>query len=317
MRLVVTLQATRRCTVRFNRRIFSRSKPREKTILSSLGYSVFRLVRVFYWWVNIERLSMYQAIVLMFSLFLSISVLAFSNGATGTLLTLRITEAGFSPLAVGFISSGYFAGMIAGPFYAQRLIAFIGYIRSFAAFGSTFSAALLLHPFLVDPVLWTMLRAIEGVCIVGMYICAESWINEKTTNDIRGQVFSIYALLVMGMVSLGQFVLKVPDASGIATFVLVSALASLAVVPVAITKVEAPPPPQLSKIDFAELYAISPLAVIAALSTGALQGAAYGLGPIYAQYLGLDVSGVTWVYVYAARWGGGGHLAVRLAIGSR
>jgi len=237
---------------------------------------------------------MLQAIVLMFSLFLSIGMLAFSNGAAGTLLALRITESGFSSLAVGFIASGYFTGMIVGPFYAQRLITNIGYIRAFAAFGSTFSAALLLHPFWVDPWLWTTLRTVEGVCMVGMYICAESWINEKSTNEIRGQVFAIYAMLVMAMVSLGQLVLNVPDSSGIATFVLISALASLAIVPIAITRVDPPPPPRLAKLDIRELYHISPLAIITAIATGAVHGAAYGLGPVYAKSLGLDVEAVTW-----------------------
>ena len=237
---------------------------------------------------------MLQAITLMFSLFLSIGILAFSNGAAGTLLALRISEAGFTSLSVGFISSGYFVGMILGPFYVQRLVTHIGYIRAFAAFGSTLSAALLIHPFWIDPWLWTFLRIIEGVCMVGMYICAESWINEKSTNEIRGQVFSIYALLVMAMVSLGQLVLNVPDSTGVSIFVLISALASIAVVPIAITKVDPPPPPALSSLNMRELYKISPLAMIAAISTGALQGAAYGLGPVYASSIGLNVEAVTW-----------------------
>jgi MFS family permease len=237
---------------------------------------------------------MLQAISLMFSLFLSIGILAFSNGAAGTLLALRITEAGFSSLSVGLISSGYFFGMIVGPFYVQRLVTHIGYIRAFSAFGSTLSAALLLHPFFIDPWFWTFLRIIEGVCMVGMYICAESWINEKSTNEIRGRVFSLYALLVMAMVSLGQLILNVPDSTGVSIFVLVSVLASIAIVPIAITKVDPPPPPSLSSLNLIELYNISPLAMIAAISTGALQGAAYGLGPVYASAIGLDVEGVTW-----------------------
>jgi MFS family permease len=237
---------------------------------------------------------MLQTITLMFSLFLSIGILAFSNGAAGTLLALRISEAGFTSLSVGFISSGYFVGMILGPFYVQRLVTYIGYIRAFAAFGSTLSAALLIHPFWIDPWLWTGLRIIEGVCMVGMYICAESWINEKSTNEIRGRVFSIYALLVMAMVSLGQLVLNVPDSTGVSIFVLISALASIAVVPIAITKVDPPPPPALSSLNIRELYHISPLAMITAISTGALQGAAYGLGPVYASSMGLDVEAVTW-----------------------
>ncbi|MGK0398491.1 MAG: hypothetical protein ACJA0I_000783 [Gammaproteobacteria bacterium] len=94
---------------------------------------------------------MLQAITLMFSLFLSICILAFSNGAAGALLALRITEVGFSSLSVGLISSGSFFGMIIGPFYVQRLVTHIGYIKASSAFGSTLSASLLLHPFFIDP----------------------------------------------------------------------------------------------------------------------------------------------------------------------
>jgi MFS family permease len=50
----------------------------------------------------------------------------------------------------------------------------------------------------------------------------------------------------------------------------------------------------LSSLNLVELYHISPLAMIAAISTGALQGAAYGLGPVYAGAIGLDVEAVTW-----------------------
>jgi hypothetical protein len=76
--------------------------------------------------------------------------------------------------------------------------------------------------------------------MVGMYICTESWINKKCTNEIRARVFSLYALLVMAMVSLGQLILNVPDSTGISIFVLLSVLASIAIVPIAITKVDAP-----------------------------------------------------------------------------
>ena len=117
---------------------------------------------------------------------------------------------------------------------------------------------------------------------------------KKRRTKFGGEVFSIYALLVMGMVSLGQLVLNVPDASGIATFVLVSALASIAIVPIAITKVDPPPPPKLARLNIRELYKISPLAMIAAISTGTAQGAAYGLGPVYAKGMGLEVEAVTW-----------------------
>ena len=70
-------------------------------------------------------------------------------------------------------------------------------------------------------------------------------------------------------------------------------MVSLAVVPIAITRVEAPRLPELTRFGFARLYAISPLGVVGCFAAGLVLGAFYGLGPVYAQKIGFDIPATT------------------------
>jgi MFS family permease len=189
--------------------------------------------------------------------------------------------------------STYFFGLVVGPFYAHKLISTIGHIRAFTALGSVMSAAALAHPFFIDPWFWASLRFFQGFCIVGMYMCAESWLNEKSTNEIRGSIFALYQITVYLAQGASQLLLNIPDPSGFGLFILTSVLVSLAIVPVALTKIVPPELPEAVQLNLRELYNISPTGIIGALAAGALLGAVYGMGPSFAQLAGLDVAQTT------------------------
>ncbi len=97
--------------------------------------------------------------------------------------------------------------------------------------------------------------------------------------------------------------LNIPDPSGFGLFVVAPILVSLALVPVAVARVEAPPLPKLFRYGFRELYAISPLGMLGTFTSGLILGAFYGLAPYFASQAGLDVSGTT-VFMGAAIVGG-------------
>jgi len=223
------------------------------------------------------------------SLLGGISLLMLGGGALTTLLGLRMADAGFSAQITGFVMSAYFFGLVVGPIYAHKLISTIGHIRAFAALGSILSAAALAHPIYVDPWFWGGLRFVQGFCIVGMYMCTESWLNEKSTNEIRGQVFALYQVTVYLFQGAAQFLLNIPDPSGYGLFLLTSILVSLSIVPVALTRVDPPELPDPVQLNFRELYAISPVGMIGCLAAGAFLGAFYGMGPLFAQLANLSV----------------------------
>lgn len=227
------------------------------------------------------------------SLLGGISLLMLGGGALTTLLGLRMGDAGFSAQVTGFVMSAYFFGLVVGPFYAHKLISTIGHIRAFTALGSILSAAALAHPFYIDPWFWGGLRFVQGFCIVGMLMCTESWLNEKATNKIRGQVFALYQVSVYLFQGAAQFLLNIPDPSGYGLYILTSVLVSLSVVPVALTRVAPPDLPDPVQLNFKELYAISPVGMIGCLAAGAFLGAFYGMGPLFAQLANLSVTETT------------------------
>ncbi len=63
-------------------------------------------------------------------------------------------------------------------------------MRVFAALGSFMSAGLIAFPLLTDPLAWTVLRLLVGFCMSGIYVAAESWLNDAAANETRGKVLS-------------------------------------------------------------------------------------------------------------------------------
>ncbi len=231
---------------------------------------------------------MFQTVRLVSSLLLGIAFLMLGVGALSTLLAFRMGSAGYGPGVVGAVMSGYFVGIVVGTSFCHRLIVNVGHIRTFAALGSLASAATLAHAIVLDPWLWGALRFVVGFCCVGMYMCTESWLNEKSDNSVRGQVFSLYQIVLYLCQGLGQFLLNVPDESGLLLFVVNSILMSLAVIPVAITRVSAPSLPEPVRFRFAVLWRTSPTGMTGSFACGLIMGSVYGLGPLYAQRIGFD-----------------------------
>ena len=222
------------------------------------------------------------------SLLLGTALLMMGGGALSTVLAFRMGVAEQPPWVIGMVMSMYYAGIVLGTAYGHRLITGVGHIRAFVALGSMMSAATLAHAFLIDPWLWGALRLLVGMCAVGMFMCTESWVNERSDNSTRGQIFSLYQITVYLAQGAGQFLINVPDHSGFAVYLVTSILMSLAIVPVAITRVEAPPLAPQVRFRFLRLWEASPTSMTIAFGCGVILGAFYGVGPLFAQLVGLD-----------------------------
>jgi MFS family permease len=226
------------------------------------------------------------------SLLAGMAFLMLGNGSLTTLLSVRLAETGAPIWLIGLVMAQYFLGIVLGTLYGHSLIQAVGHIRAFAAFGSIMSAVTLAHAFLHDPWAWALFRFLVGVCSVGMYMCVESWLNQRADNDNRGQVFSLYIITVYLFQGIGQFLIQLPDESGFAIFAVMSVLMSLAIVPVAVTRMPAPDLAPASRFDFVKLWRTSPTGMVVSLFSGLILGAFYGIGPAFAQYIGFDDGGI-------------------------
>ena len=96
----------------------------------------------------------------------------------------------------------------------------------------------------------------------------ESWLNDKSTNETRGQLLSIYMMITFVFVGLGQLLLNISDPAKVDLFILVSILLSFALLPILLSNTEQPNSTDTKSFSLAEFYAISPLGFVGALFTG-------------------------------------------------
>ncbi|MBO6947840.1 MAG: MFS transporter [Rhodospirillales bacterium] len=236
--------------------------------------------------------SVREQIVSISSLLVGMSMLLIGNSLQGTLLAIRATGEQFSSNSIGIMASGYFLGFVIGTMITAYLIERAGHIRAFTAFASLASASALGHIIFIDPVSWTIFRAISGICFAGIYMVIESWLNERATNETRGQVLAAYMAVNLLSLTAGQFLLSTSDPHGYVLFCLVSILVSIAIIPVSITRTMAPAPQKPRPLPIRRLFKISPLGFIGCFAYGLAMGAFWGLAPVFAGNVGLDIDGV-------------------------
>ena len=226
------------------------------------------------------------------TLLFGIGLMLAGNGLIGTLLGVRGQMEGFSSTTLGLIMAGYFTGFVAGTFIVPNIIRRVGHIRVFATLASICSVTVLLHGLLIHPWLWMIARVLAGGCVVGIYIVIESWLNEQTSNEQRGRIFSVYMTTTLLGLGTGQLLLLAGDIDTLHLFALGSVLMSLGLVPVALTKVTEPPLVESHRLGLAKLYAISPLGVVGAFFSGVSTGAFWGLGAVLAATIGLPTGAI-------------------------
>jgi MFS family permease len=237
-----------------------------------------------------------------FSLLLGMSILLMGSGLIGTLLGLRAVSEGFSELAIGIVMSAFFVGYIVGSWIIPALIARVGHIRTFAALAALSAVAALAHALWIDPVVWWVLRLINGISLLGSYMVIESWLNEQVVEK-RGQVFAIYMMTSLLALGTGQYLLLIYGPEAIQSFMLVAMLFALGLVPIALTPVTQPIPIRTVGLPLRELYRRAPVGTVGAGVSGLVTGAFWGLAAVFAREIGLSDAGVA-TFLSAAIFGG-------------
>ena len=232
---------------------------------------------------------MIEAIRSVFPLLLGAGLLALGTGLVGILLPIRMDVEGVTTQVAGYVMSAYYAGFVLGSLWAQRIIQRVGHIRAFAAFAALLTAAVMVHALVFEVAVWGLMRAVVGLCMAGLYAVIESWLNVRSSNELRGQVLSLYTITIYVSSSLGQFGVNLADAGGIQLFCLGALMTSLSLVPVVLTRVAGPELGHIKAMSLAEMFKASPLGTVGTAGAGVMSGSLYGLGAVYGADIGLSV----------------------------
>ena len=213
-------------------------------------------------------------------------------GLQGTLLGLRATLEGFPTPVTGIIMSCYYVGYLVGTAAAPRMLRQIGHIRVFGALAAVASATILVQAAFIQPFIWAVTRLTSGVCFAGIYVVAESWLNDRANQTNRGRLLAVYMLVLYIGLGGAQFLLILADPSTSTPFMLVSVLISMSMVPIAVSAQQVPSPTVPKKVRYRDLYRNSPLGVVAVSVSGMISSIVFSMGPVYARLSGLDNSGI-------------------------
>lgn len=226
------------------------------------------------------------------ALLLSVGLLLMGNGLQGTLLPVRAQLEDFGSLSIGILGSFYYAGFALGCLLGPKAVKSVGHIRVFTAMVSIASTVSILHSMVLIPEVWWIFRGITGFCFAALYMVIESWLNEKSTNETRGLIFSIYTIINLSVITIGQMMLTFASPLSFTLFGLASILVSVAAVPIAMTKAPAPQPLVEVKIRPRYLFSISPAGFVGCLAVGLANGSFWSLAPVFAQRTDGDVESV-------------------------
>ena len=228
------------------------------------------------------------------ALLIGVSILLTGQGLQGTLLPVRASLEGFSTLLIGMIGAAYFLGFTIGCLKGGELVKRVGHVRVFAAMTALASATPLLHGLLLNPWVWSLLRVTAGFCFAVLYVVIESWLNERSTNENRGTVFSTYVMITLTVLAAGQMMILIHDPNDMYLFAVASVLVSLAAIPVVLSASPSPEQPQSVEMNLARLFRISRSGTLGCLATGFANGAFWSLAPVFTAALSDDISLAAW-----------------------
>ena len=236
---------------------------------------------------------MRQTVLGILPLLIGIFFIMLGNGMHFTLVGLRGDIENFSAGALAIVTSAYFGGFLLGARTTPKLIQRVGHIRVFAAVGSFLSASLIALPLVVDPWVWTLLRALIGFCMAGIYVTAESWLNAEATNENRGTILSIYMIAqTLGMIS-AQGLLMLGDASTASLFIVASILVSISFGPILLSVSSTPIVEISCSMPLRDLVRVAPLGTVGVFFLGTIFATQAGMGPVFASQIGLSAQQVS------------------------
>lgn len=246
---------------------------------------------------------MWQVLKSAWALLLGILLLMIGNGLQGSLMGIRGAIEEFSTAELSVITSAYFIGFLFGSRMTPELIRRVGHIRVFAALGSFISAVLILYPTITEPWAWVLLRILFGFSFSGVYVTAESWLNNAATNETRGKALSLYMIVQMSGIVISQMLLNVADPAGYVLFVIPSVLVSLSFAPILLSVTPTPAFETTKAMSLKELFGVSPTGIVGMFVMGMIFAAQFGMASVYGTEADLSVAQIS-IFVSAIFLGG-------------
>jgi len=229
--------------------------------------------------------------------------LCMANGLMNSLLSINMRLYGYNDQVIGLVMSANYIGILLGIFFCQKIVQEVGHIRAFAAFAACITAISLMLGLYMSAWLWAMLRICYGLCVTGLFMVLESWLNEKVESDFRGRLLSIYMILVYFGIGSGQLILNVGDVQGTTLFMIAAILSAVCLVPICMSRAVNPQPLEVPTYNLIKLFRMAPISMVGCITAGMINSSFYSMGPMFGLDIGMPVSQVS-LFMSLTVWAG-------------
>ncbi|TIX08455.1 MAG: MFS transporter, partial [Mesorhizobium sp.] len=170
------------------------------------------------------------------SVVVSMALIAIGSGLMFAFIPVRLGADGFDPTWAGLIVTGLSAGGLAGCILTGPLVRRVGHARAFMVLSALIAlsnAAIGAGPI---PLIWIAARALYGFAICGLFIVAQSWLNDAVANAIRGRVMAVFYVAYVAGLGVGYATLAAIDIRTSAAPLIGIAFTALSILPVGMTR---------------------------------------------------------------------------------
>ncbi|MFH1793432.1 MAG: MFS transporter [Pseudomonadota bacterium] len=213
---------------------------------------------------------------------LAMALTAIGNGLMFAYIPVSLGASGYAPTWAGIILTGLSAGGIAGCLLTAWLVRRVGHARAYMVFSALIILSNALVAIGTNPIVWIAARALYGFAICGMFVVAQSWLNDAVGNTIRGRVMAIFYVCYIVGLGVGSYLMGFLDISTAIAPILGVAFTAISILPVGLTRLRQPPPPEGASVAIGEAWRISPVGVAGMLAVGGLSMMIAGFAPIHA-----------------------------------
>jgi MFS family permease len=206
---------------------------------------------------------------------------AVGNGLMFVFIPARLAADNVAPWVSGAMIAAMAFGGIIGCMGTGYLVRRVGHARTFAAMAAIINLSVMVILVFDQPLAWAISRGVYGMAIAGLFIVAESWLNDACDNAWRGRVISAFYTGYVLAIGLGGFCLKFISLHGIGAPAIALFCTTLAILPVSLTRLPSPPPPAAVHIAVRAVWNISPIGLVGLMTVGGLTLLVQGFAPIY------------------------------------
>ena len=175
------------------------------------------------------------------SVVLSMALIAVGNGLMFAYIPVRLGAGGFDPTWAGLIITGLSAGGLAGCILTGPLVRRVGHARAFMVLSALIALSNAAIGAGTYPLLWIAARALYGFAICGLFIVAQSWLNDAVANSIRGRVMAVFYVAYVAGLGVGYATLAAVDIATAEAPLIGIAFTALSLLPVGLTRLPTRP----------------------------------------------------------------------------